>query len=781
MRSTRSKRKYNKNFSIKCIVFILILAMVAISNNFNPIISQTSAELTDSYNTLTVDWARTKEHKDYSYSSKFIDGDKNNRSLWENKKINGVDYKYLYSNNNQNGILRTERIIGNPYSERYLFDYDNMVKLLSPTDKSNVWDGLSGNRYFNDYCYGLSSSYPDFATWSHLSSSNINNSKDQWRMFRGTFELTESQIQNIKNGKSSVFVGTENKGAQLIMPVNDFMMVVVDKQITNMNFSTQDARRQDKFNLFIDGKVETPVFSDDNNLYYREKDNYGNFNNKCSNQEHLKASKHTDTWHAHLNKTVNDGSTTRLGDISKQLINDKNITNGKHTIDLIVGDYNGGGGISKIELYYVATPEIKVEKKAYILDDNNERIFINEDTSLREGEKVYYTFELTNDCDVDLTGSNIEFTDESLGLVINSKGTLLNGNKCDEKKLVITNFVNGNAVNHTGREALDLLKNGLKPHEKIIVSEQKDGLFHVINENDVQNKKYTNTVVAKVDYLDGQLFVEDSSSFTTKVEENSLENVYISKEVNKITRKDSIIYTKEDNQELPLLRTSDKVEFLITIKNDNPSDITSLFLSDKLTGSSYSVEEWQFKKGEQDFNNNFTIKKNSTIKLTTEWKVKGPSEDGDSLVKNVAKLTKGNKFIESNEVSLEIGGYIKIKKSIDETEFNEKDSNKLYSIKITDSNGKVYNAEIKKDKELVLYDLKYGVEYTVSEIEPMNYDKSSMYFSSDPNNRMVDFKFTMNSQNNKKKLVIENKIINQKYFFDSDSKTNTFIFSAQCE
>ena len=779
MRSTRSKRKYNKKFSFKCIIFMLILTMAAISNNFNPIVSETSAELTRNYSTIDVDWARTKEYKNYYYQNTFIDGNYNNKKLWQNKNVNGVDYKYLYSNNNQSGILRTERIIGNRYSKRYLFDYDNMLKLLNPTDKSNVWDGLSGNRYYNDYCYGLSSNYPEFATWSHLNS--INNTKDQWRMFRGTFELTDKQIQNIKDGKSSVYVGTENKGALLILPVNDFMMVVVDKQLTNMNFSTQDARGQDKFNLLIDGKVETPAFSDDNNLYFKYKSNYEDFDNGCYDKNHIEASKHTDTWHAHLNKTVNDGNTTRIGDISKQLINAKNITNGKHTIDLIVGDYNGGGGISKIELYYIETPEIKVEKKAYILDDNNEKIFINEDTSLREGDKVYYTFELTNDSDVDLTGSNIKFTDESLGLVISSEGTLLNGNKCDEQNLVIQNFVNGKPVNHTGRDALDLLKSGMKPHEKIIITEQKDGLFHVINENDANNKKYINTVVAKVDYLDGQLSVEDSSSFTVKVEENSLENVFISKEVNKITRNDSIIYTKEDNKELPLLRASDKVEFLITIKNDNPSDITSLVLSDKLMGSSYSVDEWEFKKGDKDFNNNFTIKKNSTIEVTTEWNVKEPSKDGDSIVKNIAKLTRGNKFIESNEVSLEIGGYIKIKKVVDETEFSEKDSDKLYSIKVTDSNGKVYKAEIKKSKELILYDLKYGVEYTVSEIEPMNYYKSSMYFSSDSNNKMVDFKFTMNSKNNKKKLIIENKIINQKYLYDSDSKTNTFIFSTQCK
>ena len=787
MRSTRIKRsKKNRkdyNHKIKAIVLISSLFFTIILNSFQSFILESSAAVNDDgYIGIDVAWSRTKEVN--SPNGKYVDATNNSGYFWNNYMDNGTRYKCLNKNeNNDTGVLRTNRLLKG--TGKVLLDYDTLLGnegILTPTETNNVWDGKSGlGRYFTKYSVDPAVNapdYPDYATWTH--SGAWDGEQDQWRVFRGTFTDSNLGIKD-STGKydpsKRVYVGVKNKDPQLILPVNDYVIILVDGQVTKMNFSTEPvteaAGNKDNMSFltkdFAGNKsIQKVEFQP---LYFNRDWSTQNQNYKCTDPSHAANSIHTDTWHAHLNDKVtqNDGGNLRLGDITEYL--NPNITN--HKIEIIGGDFCEGGGMSKLQLYMTEEPETLVEKQGYVIENNQEKLLIDNDPSanIYFGDTVYYKFKITNKKNMNLPKASIVFEDESLGIKISKEGIFSKDKtsgqytKVSSQNLIVKK---GNGIPITGENGLSTLAS-LNANESLEVS-CIDYFNHKITDMDVESGIFKNTVVGTVGYFNGSLTLSHEDTFTVIPKYPSLSETKMEKSVQKVMRNNIAIYPKGEVDKVPDLIPGDIVTFKITMSNTGTRPTGLLTLEDILKGESYTKNEWIFMNGTNVFNPiKFRLNAGETKSITTDLEVQTPIKGkiGDYNPINTAYLKLGDQVIKSElKLSLE-RPKLKIVKKLAEGSLDESDKSKTFTISIKGDDNTTFNLEATIDKEYIIDNLEYGVKYTITEVVPMNYQD------------IGSIEVLMDSVKNNSVFYIENKKINEEHFYDDDTKINTFLYKVE--
>ena len=749
-RNNRRKRNNYKEYFLAIILCITTIFTIIIYGKSQAVYSEDNNM---NYSKIAVNWERTNEY------SSIIDAGNYSYNYWSRS---GNVYT-LDKSQNQKGLLRTGRLLKEDKRDIVL-NYATLVGnngILTNMETKNVWDGKSKNPYFSQYLNqiareGLSlNDYPDFATWKFQGTTNQN---ELWRVIRGKFNSSELDL---KNPSKRVYIGVENKGTQLILPVNDYVIVLVDGQVTKLNFSTEtvkNSRISIKTKNFS-GQEEIQKVNFTNMYYCKDWNNDPNY--KCNNKKHYIESLHTDTWHAHLdNFTTIDGDTRRIGDITPYL--NPNIT--EHKIELLCGDYCDGGGMTKLQVYCTEEPEIDVKKEGYIIKDNIETPIKNDEgKGFSLDDTIYYKFLLTNTKDFDLVNADIKFEDETLDIKIDSTGVYKDNKKVND--ISGLSISKGKITEH-GEKALSLLKD-LKAKETISVK-FNEVLYHKINNSDVEQGYYKNTVKGSIAYLNGALRKEKEAVFKVNVIEGNFDDISIKKFVYSIKRDDTIIYKSDEDTEIPKLKVNDEVKFLIEVKNNGNNTIGNLSLSDNLISGMYTQSTWKYYNADKEFNpNDFSIMGNSTIKLiTSNWNTLEPngSERSNYNITNTAIIKRKDKQKES-KIELEIlRPELKIIKVLDRDNSSiEEDENKTFTVSIIGSDKKKYNCEIPLNKEYTVKDLDYGVKYTIKEMTQMHYDIFN------------DLSITMNKDTEKGVIKLVNKKNYSNRFFDSETKVNTFV------
>ena len=98
----------------------------------------------------------------------------------------------------------------------------------------------------------------------------------------------------------------------------------------------------------------------------------------------------------------------------------------------------------KIETNMKFIPKMSVSKNAYLINDNNEKIGLTNDSYVYPGETIYYEFSLKNNGNVPLT--NVEFVDKMLGVTINKDGVHKDNNKIQASDLEINKKNKDNVI-----------------------------------------------------------------------------------------------------------------------------------------------------------------------------------------------------------------------------------------------------------------------------------------------------------------------------------------------
>lgn len=741
-----------------------------------------------------------------------IDG----QSYYSNEVIDGNNYivvdNYIGKSEgleSQIGKVLTTPVAvytGNNNASKVLLDYNTITNILKPTEISKVWDSNpeNGSLYYDGYIKNEAlANYPvkEFATWKHYGG-------DSWRLFRGEFDLSGYDLTNKR-----IYLGVlgEN-GPELIMPLNDFMIVLVDGQPTDINFTTQDVNDDNKNNIKLrleDESIYTPTFKQ---AYHKSAGSV-----QCTDRNHTSISQHTDSWHAHLN---NEAESTdngyRLGDITPFLTDGSN-----HKIEILCADNTGGGGGTKLDVFLVDAPSMKVEKGGFVIDDTKgdaeKKVEINSESNLYPGESVYYTFSMTND-GVDRLNS-LEFNDELINVKINRDGVynLKTGDKLSSESLKITKISKAEdgtetkRVTETKDNALELLKE-LYPNESIIV-EDLNNIKYDVTQADLKrpNGEIVNTVIGTAKYLNNQLTAESEASFKVTVAELAEPKVTITKDVFEVKRNGNTIYSSSNNIEgssvVPGLYPGDEVSFYFTITNNTKDEnrpynkdlpVTNLSLVDNLS-SPYENPEWEFTIVDKNFDevkdinfdaSNFDLASKESINVVaSKWIVPEPfsKSDDNSIniwdydVINTVSLYKENsngkkENIGNSSVNVKIlPPKLYLNKVVTNPEDDKKSLERIFTIDIKGNDGSSFTIEAKANKVYIIDNLKYGVTYTVSEIIPANYELESITLQEE-NGDLISSGNTvqLTMKNMDKYVVVSNRIVNKNYFYDDTNVTNVF-------
>lgn len=774
MRSKRTKRLKHKSKILKTVLLFILLTIILIISDIRPTTADSNTSDGD-YNTLNISWSRTNE----------------GRKVYANFDNNGVMEKSTTKNP---GVLITDALLKN--NSFKAFDYNTLFGkdgLIVPNVADNVWDGKGNNKFYNEYVKSISKDnlkyYSEFATWEHK---GINNIQESWRAFKGKFSYDKNDAEN--EGKE-VYIGVRNKDNQLILPVNDNIVILIDGKVTKMNFSTEINCEKSNFYMNNGTSQEKMDFKF---AYYDGSKNWGQpEKHRCNNDAHNNASLHTDTWHAHLDD-IRDGSNLRLGDIKDYLSDSK-----EHKIEILSSDFMGGGGMSELQIYTTEEPDYSLSKEGYVVYKEEKEVDLgdnDEDTKIYQGDNIYYRFIVRNNKNKDNKNANLTFTDEDLGVQISKLGVKIDYNKNgiyevneevpDYSSLRIT--VDGKTTEgKIGLTFLDTLKGS-----STIKVEFKDVLKHTINKEDEENKEFKNTVKSSLHYLGGGLEDKKESSFTVKVKEQPF-NISVEKEIFKYIRSGREMNNITDET---LYIPGDEVFFKIKIANNSKTKISNLKLTDTLVNNVLSYEKNQVIKDKWNYilpinfnKDSFEIPEESFIEIVTSYIVEEPAPIAEAYdLTNIVKVERNEGEVEeaSKVFSIERPS-ISIRKVLEENLLDDKDRNRTFSIKVSDDSNSLFGIEAKVDEVYSIKNLFYGKEYTISETIPMNYADFCIGVESDnyrdntlllkegTKYKLISNKFIItndntkgNRINNKKLLNVINKKVNDKFFYDYDTIIN---------
>ena len=342
----------------------------------------------------------------------------------------------------------------------------------------------------------------------------------------------------------------------------------------------------------------------------------------------------------------------------------------------------------------------------------------------------------------------------------------------------------------------------------------RDFLKKVITENDlkINSGQIENTVVGEVDAeIQGigtlHYKAKDKAKVIVKPLKSEYINIGIEKIADRIVRNSEIIYESKDSTNLPSaepdnmpqIKPEDIVTFKFKIKNNSAIDgvaipIENLQISDVLgIGENSNVKDsWGFKNEDGTvFNEGNTsgirIEANEEVVIYTDWTVSYDDANNydytlDRDINNKVTLIKDNNEIATSEVTMKINpvNLIIRKDIVNEAGAidNSIDPDRYFTIQVEGSDGKKYIVEAQPGKDYILQNLRYGksidegnfvgVEYTVTEIVPMNYKLISR------EKLKVTLEVKNNESNDDEKVFVKNKKVNDSYFFDDVSVANEF-------
>lgn len=820
-RIDKLKKKKSKSRNLWVLISLVVILIVAFNSGIaNAVVDKIELE----YKPIDVNWSRTPEPEGVNNNSINLINTNDNK-YWMNKG----NYYLLNTEVETNGsVINFPRIMWGADSGRkdIVFDYNSIINLLNPTQTSNVWDGRGEDgkgtlRNYNGYVnqqFDLAT-YPveDFYTWEHFN-------EDSWRMFRGEFELGDFDPKT-----QDVYLGVlgEN-GPELVMPVNDFIMVMVDGKATKVNYATQ-AVNKNKNNMkfkFPDNKIEIINFY---TAYHRN-----SWPNQCVDSSHQNVSKHTDSWHVHLNESTdgdvegNIEGATMIGNITEYLDGykdgiidgdyDGGISGKNHKIEVFGIDNTGGGGGTKFDVFVVDKPRIDVEKTGYIKDKDGNEVPLEKDGSsiVDIGKDVFYEFKMKNDMKETVT--NIEFEDELLGIKINSTGIYKKGASgeydiklIDDEIRIIKRASSGEEIDE-GINQLDKL-NTLNHGESVTIKDIVN-MKYFVTLNDAKLGEVKNIVVGKAKYFNDTLTGRDEAEFVVKVEDINSDNIKINikKDVQKIVRNGEEIFNKDNisniDEYTKKLMPGDIVNFTFEIinnskKNDEAIAIDSLNLMDILSDSNYTTPKWTYTCKEiGSFNgNNFLIKAGQTINvLAEEWIVPEPKDGWSYDVTNTVNLYRRDKNGENHELgksSLDLKillPSIKIKKVVINRSGVVSDLDKSFTLSVTWNDNKLKRTiEVIPEKEYEILNLRYGVEYKLEEVVPINYELVDIEATRLDGSK-TGIKENSNSSSfqlgsglegirvgslNEATIVVTNKKVNDSLFFDESIERNIFNYKSK--
>ena len=466
----------------------------------------------------------------------------------------------------------------------------------------------------------------------------------------------------------------------------------------------------------------------------------------------------------------------------------------------------------KIETNINFVPQMSTEKTAYLINDEGKEIEVNDSISAYPGEDIYYEFSLVNDGNVALEG--IEFIDEKLNIKINKNGIYenINNSLIASQDLEVKKYNESSNLVSQGLGAIDSLNVG----ERISIR-SKELLKYLVTDEDAQNGKVENTLVATASHKDSGKDLSKTGTATVTVKVNNIptdDNDYtkleLNKYVEKVKREEEVVFERKDGLAFDgVLYPGDKVEFSFDITNNSKTPngtavaVENLSLKDEFTNYKTNTNSWEFylinnQGQEEEINiNNFSIGKGETIKIVARtWAVpsKLKYDSNGKLITseiNTATLYKKtadkNTEISKSSVSMILKPLTLRVKKVVESAILADSSDTTFTLKLIgkglDENGKEvvmeqFNIEAKADKEYTFTNLTYGLTYELSEIAPMNYELVSTYFKNSLSSKESSTTIKMTTLTNAYVGVITNKYVNNNLFYDSSNKKNTIKYDA---
>ncbi len=291
------------------------------------------------------------------------------------KKVSSIEYDENETAIKGNKVLRTKVRTSEPF---YSFDYKT-IKTWIGSERSIRWDdGLLESKIITWPCYV-----------EVLEEKNIE-APVEWRMIEGEFQLDKNQLDLISSKKVQPVIGIESKDDfNLILPFCDLLNIFINEETTDLNYRAVT----DDYKFKIGNSIGNYQYIDlAGNEKYCNKEIDNNLSNHTQNK--------------HIDCNILKSSTTNnyynmVGDISQYI--KKSIENYK--ISLLIGQIgrkSGGalnytGGTSQITLFLIENPQFKVSIKPYIINKQNERIYISSDYKFSYNEKILFDIEIVNE------------------------------------------------------------------------------------------------------------------------------------------------------------------------------------------------------------------------------------------------------------------------------------------------------------------------------------------------------------------------------------------------
>lgn len=432
-------------------------------------------------------------------------------------------------------------------------------------------------------------------------------------------------------------------------------------------------------------------------------------------------------------------------------------------------------------------PKIDIKKTPYVIDSNSKEVELKKDDMVYPGETVYYKFFIENTGNVDLRKVTIE--DQLLNLKIDENGAYKDGKIINDPKLSIKRLEGDKETSNSSdknalKEMQYLNAGNLDKKSQKLEIKSNDLFSYVVTDKDAVNKKVENTAIAKGTHKNSEVNEKANATVTVDVKDVDPDiiklNTSIDKYVKTITRGSKEVYNvKNGKDKVPDIIPGDKVVFGFELKNSSTSEnpktgkvpihIDSLSLDDVLSmGDSNQNINWKFfyEDNNEELNkDDFSLKPSETLSIySSEWII--PSNlynPKEYNIKNNINLNRKDEKLSEDNIDLYINKpSLKLKKIVNNGNWDKTE----FTICVKGSDKTAYNMKIKNGETVSIENLKYGVEYTISEVVPMNYKLESI--SQD--------KITLNGDTNKSLITITNKKSNDKWFSDKFTISNKFIF-----
>lgn len=441
------------------------------------------------------------------FTNLYTSGDKSMRTVNTVNSFKPEDESRIKGNK----VLRTRVRTFEPI---YSFNY-NTIQTWLESGISPTWkDGNLESKIITWPCY------VEVLKYEHTGEAPI-----EWRMIEGEFKLNKEQLELIKLKKVQPVIGIESKGnCHLILPFSDLLNVFINGEITDINYRASS---------------ESYKYKIDKNIGNYNLTNTVEHNKYCNKEEDNLLSEHTRNRHIDCNilkSTTSENYYKMVGDISQYIKSGVS----DYKISLLIGQlgrmgedvFNYNGGTSKISLFLIENPQFKVEIKPYLLDEHNEKEYIDSNYKFSYREKVLFDVEIINESS-SYNYSNLDFRMDLIK-EIKEGGTkvsdVLQINKDDAKYkgISIKNSVSLYLNDEKTPCSINKLSN-INKGDKLTISSDKfdytvteynalkekidyDYIFQLNYLNNHTFYKYTNTSRLQVKPLEGRLTVKVNGS-----------------------------------------------------------------------------------------------------------------------------------------------------------------------------------------------------------------------------------------------------------------------------